>query len=545
MAELKVVGKSGFFNSLNDDRLYTAEDMNKPYSRLVADGVFATSIGNPSSDLQVNAFSNMLRVGVRSGQGIFGGKWFELTNDVVFDVPNNPNPTTRYDSVFIQVNNNLTERKTYVIYRTGTTVAPPLSNDPNVVEYRLGNVIVPANAVADMFQGYTTTLAVDDLRGTSAGTPWVMALIQQPDTSTLLDAYRATYYGWLNTAQANFTQWENNNHEEFASWFDSIQQTLATATLIRSYNSSYVTSVHDERNIPINITQFNKNIDILQVYVSGLLLVKDVEYTVLNNTTIQLTNGVSANTRVSFVVYKSIDGSDAETVVSQVYELQNELTISKITNSTGSVKLSALSGADVLQTFLNAGKGFHTMYIQNGSTNSPASGAFRAFGHLTGVEEGQETGWIMAIQANGSVYANYLNNGLWQGWKCLYNDEPQPLYFTANGAFPNNEVAVVPTKPLSECQHGWELVFTGYDDTNNAPKDYYTQTVTVPKKSYKNAEWNGESVIFPLTYAYTASSNSMSQCAKVFTVYDDRLVSGTSNSTGASRNMVLRAIYEY
>ena len=54
----------GFWDAINYDRTYSADDMNKPYSRLVADGVFAANDGTPSSDLQVVASGASMNITV-------------------------------------------------------------------------------------------------------------------------------------------------------------------------------------------------------------------------------------------------------------------------------------------------------------------------------------------------------------------------------------------------------------------------------------------------------------------------------------------------
>ena len=41
----------GFFNSINGDRKYNAEEMNNPYHRIVSNGVFAKPDETPSIDL--------------------------------------------------------------------------------------------------------------------------------------------------------------------------------------------------------------------------------------------------------------------------------------------------------------------------------------------------------------------------------------------------------------------------------------------------------------------------------------------------------------
>ena len=75
--------KSGFYDAVNLDRLYSADDMNKPYSRVIADGVFATNQGTPSSDLQVVSTGTGMQISVMAGQGIFGAKWFQCEGHIV------------------------------------------------------------------------------------------------------------------------------------------------------------------------------------------------------------------------------------------------------------------------------------------------------------------------------------------------------------------------------------------------------------------------------------------------------------------------------
>lgn len=291
--------RCGFFNSVGQDRLYSAEDMNEPYKALVSNGVFATQKGTPSDYLQVVAQSG-LTVKVKAGRGIFGDKWFLSDSDISLTL-NAPNVTlSRIDSIVVRIDRSESVRNASIIVRTGVAssspVAPEMFRDDYVTEYRLADIKVNSGATAISQSNIT------DMRG-SADCGWVTSLIQQVDTSTL------------------YIQWQT----AFDEWFKDVKETLSTSTLIRSYESTYTTSVQDETAIPINISQFNRNLDILQVYINGLLLIKGVEYAITDNTKITLTNGVDTGTPVSFVVYKSIDGSDAESVVQQVYELQTQV----------------------------------------------------------------------------------------------------------------------------------------------------------------------------------------------------------------------------
>ena len=496
----------GFFNSIDGDRKYNAEQMNNPYHRLISNGVFANPNGTPSTDFQVQAFSGMT-IKVKRGEGIFAGKWAKLDSDMMLTLQGDAFNNAYY-SVIIRIDTSEEIRAGSIFVRRGSLNFPDLIQTEYIKEYRLANILIEGGAQQVTQADITDTRASSDCG-------FITHLLKQTDIS-------ATYIQW----QAQFDE-----------WFQNVKETLSTATLISSYTSRYVTTTQGETQIPIQISQYNRNLDILQVFVNGLRLIPEEEYTVDSNSQITLAADVDINTPVSFIVYKSVDGSEAETVVNQVNTLQRL----QMTSDTGSTQLSANSGQDPLAIFVNAGKGMHTMYIQSGAAGMPAVGAYRAIGHLTG----ETAGWIIALQANGSVFANYLNEGAWRGWRTLYEANPTPLYYSAAGVFPTAGTTITPNKPLSACQHGWQLVFCGYDDVGKVPRDVYVQTYEIPKKNHKQLDWNGESISIPLIYQYVTESDSSLMCQKTLNVYNDRLVGGTTASTGVQRNMVLRAIYEY
>lgn len=291
--------KCGFFNSVNKDRLYKAEEMTRPYELLVSNGVFATQEGKPSTQLQVYANSGMT-IKVLAGRGIFKDKWLINDADLSLTVSTAEVTLARIDSVIVRIDTSESVRTGTIVVKEGTPAssptAPVMVRSDTIYEYRLADILVNPGVTA------ITQTNITDRRG-SADCPWVTSLVQQVDTSTLFEQFQAG----------------------FDEWFANVKETLATATLIRSYESTYTTTTQDETTIPINISQFNRNLDILQVYINGLMLIKDEEYTITDNSYIELTGGVDTGTPVSFVVYKSIDGSDAETVVQQVYDLQTQM----------------------------------------------------------------------------------------------------------------------------------------------------------------------------------------------------------------------------
>ena len=184
MADQIFQAECGFFDAVDRDRLYTADQMNRPYRRFVSDGVFAARDGSPSDDFAVIPNYGM-QIKIKKGEGMFDNKWFS-SDDVFVTVPSNTGSGSRYDSVIIQVDNRVSGRVGNIVYRTGGVAIPEINTIPEVKEYRLANIFVQVGA-RSMTEGNIT-----DLRGTD-GCPWVTSLVYQPDNSYRIDEFLRTY----------------------------------------------------------------------------------------------------------------------------------------------------------------------------------------------------------------------------------------------------------------------------------------------------------------------------------------------------------------
>ena len=219
MSEQKIEVKCGFFDAINYDRLYSADDMNRPYRRLVSNGVFATNKGEPSTDLQVFTANDGMNIIVKKGEGIFDYKWFENPTDIIFTVTANNDVLTRVDSIIVQIDKNQNGRNGYIIYREGVpseSLQPPeLNNTELVSEYRIANIhVTPTTNIIGQE-------SIVDLRG-SEECLWVTGLIEQVDTSTLFSQYQ----GWLQKTTKEAEQGLENQKEtfekDFNEWFKTV-----------------------------------------------------------------------------------------------------------------------------------------------------------------------------------------------------------------------------------------------------------------------------------------------------------------------------------
>lgn len=321
----------GFFNSVNKDRLYSAEQMNRPYELLVSNGVFATPEGTPSDQLQVwQTDTPSMAVVVRAGRGIFMDKWVINPSAKVLGIPAAEATKKRIDSIIVKVDMTEDVRDAWIEVKKGEPsfdpVAPVMTRTDDIHEYRLADVEVGAGVERITDANIRDTRGMDDCG-------WVTSLVQQVDTSTLFKQFEAGFY----------------------EWFDSVSSVVEHSVGIKAYTNTYVTTADNETEIPIGIDSYNSLTDILHVFVNGMLLVKGTEYT-SDTSSVTMVNPLDVGTPVSFIVYKSVDVSGSSDVGSADLEaLKTDIANLESEVATTNTDLSALN--DVVAV-IKAGDGF-------------------------------------------------------------------------------------------------------------------------------------------------------------------------------------------
>ncbi len=334
MSEQAINITSGFYNSINGDRMYSANDMNKPYKRVITEGIFATPQGTPSTDFQVLSANNVMNVIVKKGEGLLGNRWIELESDTTITVSSNTGITPRCDSIIIRVDNTQSGRVAQVIYREGTASSKPmppnLVNTDTIKEIRVANIYVVAGAT------WISQDAITDLRG-SGECPWITSLIKQVDTSTLYAQWQKAYQDYYDTETAAFN-----------AFMKSLTQQLTVNTNVVTYESHY-TSVTEVTEIPINISTFDQNRDVLMVFVNRLRATPNTDYTIsTDNSKITLTNSITAGQSVNFLVLKSIVGADAQTIEQELTAINNA--IASLKSDTGWINFTLENGTSFYDT---------------------------------------------------------------------------------------------------------------------------------------------------------------------------------------------------
>ena len=207
---------SGFFNSLNGDRKYNAEQMSAIFDGIINNGVFA----NIGTVFAVKA-STGLEVMVGSGRAWFNSAW--LYNDTPLPVALEQSELVlnRYDAVVIEIDHTDSGRMGSIKVVKGTPGSSPskptLTKTDYINQYPLAYIYRAAGS---------TTISqsnIQNMIGTSS-CPYITGILQV----TNIDHIVAQWEGEWETWTGQWTQWEAAWNQWFAEQTENANEIMTT-----------------------------------------------------------------------------------------------------------------------------------------------------------------------------------------------------------------------------------------------------------------------------------------------------------------------------
>lgn len=291
----------GFFDSVDGDRKYNADDISNYFLKLISDGVFPT----PADSMQAQESSGMT-IKVTPGWGFIKCKWIHNDSDYFLTLDQPDIVLNRADRIVLRLNRDTSLRNIEIAVKRGTPgetpIVPNLQRDENVWELSLAYVMVWAGRTA------ITQADIADQRPYSDVCGWVTGLINQIDTTNLFAQYDSA----------------------FSTWFNNIKTSIVpNATLVRQLSASYITTTDSESIIPVQNLNYSPALDVLNVYVNGMRLSPD-EFTVNVSDSgfhmVILSQALDVvGTPVEFEILKSLYMEDVETVAVLLSEYEEKI----------------------------------------------------------------------------------------------------------------------------------------------------------------------------------------------------------------------------
>lgn len=215
----------GFYNSLNGDRKYNAEQVSSLFDGLIIDGVFA-SVGT--------AFAVKATTGITVNVGI-GKAWFNHTwtlNDSILplEAPEAEVLLDRIDAVVLEVDATESVRANSIKFVKGTPSSTPsnptLTNEGTVHQYPLCYIYRKFGSSA------ITQADITNMVGTES-TPFVTAMLQTISLDELLGQWQSELDQFVDARQDEVDQWIASEESDFTEWFDQMKADLqAEQTLL-------------------------------------------------------------------------------------------------------------------------------------------------------------------------------------------------------------------------------------------------------------------------------------------------------------------------
>lgn len=239
----------GFFNSVDGDRKYDADQMSNYFEGLVGDGV----LKNVDNELQVVASSG-LTIAVKSGRAIIKNKW--IKNNSLHFIEITPDSSYPYIELIV-IDYDYSERKVSINTVKGTPasspVAPSITRTDDRYMLVLASILVPANASAISQSNITDKRATSDCG-------WVTGLIDQLSTDTLNAQWNSIYEEYFAAMQQNFDD-----------WMQLLVGDLNVSTFVQKYEKTYTLLSDGTAEIILDMTGYSPNSsDIVNVYINGL-----------------------------------------------------------------------------------------------------------------------------------------------------------------------------------------------------------------------------------------------------------------------------------
>lgn len=266
---------SGFFNSVDHDRLYDATDISRLFDGLIRDGIFA-SIG----DCMVVKQSNQMNVTVGTGRAWFNHTW--SYNDALYPVTIPPSEILmdRIDAIVLEINSVEAVRANSIKLIKGTPSSTPtkpaLTNTKEVHQYPLAYVTV-GKEVTSIRQA-----DIENCVGTSA-CPFVTGILEvisieqlipqwkdilnrfveenTANFNTWMNGEKQDYQAWLTAAKKEIIDWEETSKSDYQKWYDSIKNGYDQwfATIKAAYDANWSTFQQWEKSSQAEFDKWFEN----------------------------------------------------------------------------------------------------------------------------------------------------------------------------------------------------------------------------------------------------------------------------------------------
>lgn len=219
----------GFYNSLNKDRMYNAQQMSAIFDGIITDGVFG-AIG----DKLMPVAGTGMQVIVKTGKCWFNSTWTLNDAQLPLDIETADVSLTRIDAIVVEINSAVGTRANSIKVIKGTPSAnpakPTLSATENLHQYALGYVTVGAGVTS-------ITAANIEVNVGKTTCPFITSVLQQTDITDLFNQWDAEFNAWFSNVQS---QLSGDIAANLQRQIDAVKDSIISDETAQIFNSSLI-----------------------------------------------------------------------------------------------------------------------------------------------------------------------------------------------------------------------------------------------------------------------------------------------------------------
>ena len=206
----------GFYNSLNGDRVYNADQFSSIFDGIIRDGVFQ----NIGERFAVTASSD-LTLNVGTGRAWFNGTWTLNTAQEPVTLKLSDALFTRIDAVVLDINSSTARRENTIQVVQGTPSEKPnkpeLIRTPDHNQYALAYVTRRRNTEVINQEDIQNAVGLED-------TPFVTGILEVLDASIFINQWTDQWNRWMDQAELD----RLSKDDVWTQWLDTIEQDRVT-----------------------------------------------------------------------------------------------------------------------------------------------------------------------------------------------------------------------------------------------------------------------------------------------------------------------------
>ena len=227
----------GFYNSLDHDRKYNAEQFGSIFDGVIHDGVYM----NIGGTMMVKATGNSMTVNIQTGRAWFNHTW--TLNDTIYPItlPDAEQMLQKIVAIVLEINNETNVRTNSFKTLVGTPASqnpqrPTLVNTESIHQYPLAYILIKPEATVIKQEDITNMV------GTSA-CPFVTSVAASMNVDELIAKWENQWNNWFRQDQVDWDALITRVNNEFDTFLG--EQLARVDSLITTSNERVDTFISD------------------------------------------------------------------------------------------------------------------------------------------------------------------------------------------------------------------------------------------------------------------------------------------------------------